>query len=142
MEKSLISLIEELVRVRKMQQRKILQQSSLHVGQPAMLSFVQKHPGCSQKQMADEARVTAASIAASFKRLENAGLISRRADTADTRCNRVYITKAGESELDFCQEALLEIDKTMTDGINRMEIEVIENMLQKMIDNLKRLENK
>lgn len=142
MERSLISQIEELMRIRKMQQRKALLQSSLHIGQPAMLSFVQRHPGCSQKQMADEACVTPASIAASFKRMENAGLISRRADTADTRCNRVYITKAGESELDFCQEALLEIDQSLIKGIDHDELQAFKSTLQKMVDNLKISEKK
>ena len=142
MEQTFISLIEEFVRIRKMRQRIALQQSSLHVGQPAMLAFVQKHPGCSQKQMADEAHVTPASIAASFKRLENAGLIYRRADTADTRCNRVYTTSAGERELDYCLNALEGIDSILTDGINESEMAAFENTLNRMIANLKKLENK
>lgn len=137
MEQSLVLLLEELMRVRKAQQRSVLSQSSLHVGQPAMLSFVRQHPGCSQKQMADEAHVTPASIAASFKRLENTGVILRRTDTADTRCNRVYITQAGERELDFCQESLKQIDNRLLTGLKETEIEAFENTLRKMIMNLK-----
>lgn len=137
MKQSLIFLLEELMRIRKSQQRNVLSQSSLHVGQPAMLSFVRQHPGFSQKQMADEAHVTPASIAASFKRLENTGLILRRTDTADTRCNRVYITQAGERELDFCQESLKQIDDRLLTGLKETEIEVFENTLRKMIMNLK-----
>lgn len=131
-----ISAVERLVKVRKALQRNVLSLSSLHVGQPAMLCYVQENPGCSQKQMADEAHVTPASIAASFKRLERTGLISRRADKADTRCNRVYITNAGERELNYCQKELSQIDETMIAGISEQELSCFEEIIQKMIFNL------
>ncbi len=132
------SSVEMLLRRRNALQRKILSYSSLHVGQPDMLRYICEHPGCSQKQMADHARVTPASIAASFKRLERNGLIMRRADTADTRCNRVYITKAGERELDYCLEKLNKLDDVLTEGIGKEELQCFEKVIQKMLDNLDR----
>ena len=86
---------EKMMALRRARMRRVLLRRGLHLGQPEMLSYISAHPGCSQKQMADSAGVTPASIAASFKRMESAGLIRRRADTADTRCNRVYITERG-----------------------------------------------
>lgn len=116
--------------------RKILATGCLYFGQPAMLEYVRNHPGCSQRQMADEARVTAASVATSFKRLENAGLISRRTDTADTRCRRVYITAAGEKELSNCQAAIEEMNVNMLTNISEEELVILKNCLRKMIKNL------
>jgi len=133
-----IALMEEVLRERRSQQRGVLSQCSLYVGQPVMLSFVRAHPGCSQKQVADEAKVTPASVAASFKRLEHAGLISRRNDTADTRCNRVYITALGEKELDYCQDALHSIDSEMTEGMREEEIRDLERLLHSMLNNLRK----
>ena len=136
-----IVLMEEMLRERRSRQRGVLSQCSLYVGQPSMLAFVRSHPGCSQKQMADEAGVTPASIAASFKRLEHVGLISRRNDTADTRCNRVYITALGEKELDYCQDALQTIDSEMTEGMSEKEIKEFERLLRIMMENLKKKNN-
>lgn len=132
----IIDACEELNQLRKMRQRQVLSNCSLHVAQPAMLEYVRSHPGCSQKQMADEARVSPASVSASFKRLENARLIMRRTDTADTRCRRVYITEAGERELDDCLAEINDIDADMFRGIDINDLKALERCLRKMIDNL------
>lgn len=137
-----IALMEEMLRERRSLQRSALSQCSLYVGQPVMLSFVRSHPGCSQKQMADDAKVTPASVAASFKRLEHAGLISRRSDTADTRCNRVYITALGEKELDYCQDTLRAIDSEMMDGLREEEIRELERLLHIMLSNVRKKKEK
>lgn len=127
-----IALLEDVIRERKRCQRNILKSSSLHLGQPAMLAFVKENPGCSQKQMADAAQVTPACVAASFKRMERAGLIMRREDTADSRCNRVYITQAGERELNYCQEALETTDQRLLSCLTQEETEQLEYLLQKI----------
>ena len=132
----IIAIFEELTQLRKAKQRQVLSDGCLHVGQPAMLAYVRSHPGCSQKQMADEAHVTPASVSASFKRLENARLIMRRTDTADTRCNRVYITDAGEKELNNCFAEIQRIDENMFSGICDQDLVTFEKCLKKMISNL------
>ena len=133
----LISAMEELLRCRKNAQRSVLSQSSLHIGQPEMLFYIHEHPGCSQKQIADEIHVTPASVATSLKRLEKNRLITRRADTADTRCNRVYITQAGERELDFCCNGLEQIDNVLTNLISDDEMRIMESLLSRMRASLK-----
>lgn len=136
MQSRIIAMCEELTQLRKARQRQALSNGCLHVGQPGMLEFIRNHPGCSQKQMADEARVTPASVSASFKRLEAARLIMRRTDTADTRCNRVYITEAGERELNDCQAEMKRIDCDMLCGIDAQELDIFEKCLAKMLFNL------
>ena len=132
----IICALERIMRSRTAAQRNVLLQSSLHVGQPAMLRFIVAHPGCSQKQIADDAKVSPASVAASIKRMERAGLITRRSDTSDTRCNRVYVTKAGEQELNFCSEGLSRIDAFITEGMSDAELEKLQTLFAKMIKNL------
>ena len=101
-----------------------------------MLEYVRSHPGCTQKEMADEARVTPASIAASFKRMENAGFISRCADVSDTRCNRVYITAEGEKALSACLDALEGLDSAMLKGIDSDSLAILQTCLDRMIENM------
>jgi len=129
--------IEEVLRVRKACHRSMLSKSCLYPGQPAMLGYICDHPGCSQKQIADRLGVTPASVAISLKRLESAHLITRRADTADTRCNRVYITQAGEKELDYCLESLEAFDFSVINALSESETEMLEVLLLKLKSALK-----
>ena len=132
----IIALMEEVLRRRKQAQRKALQHSSLHISQPAVLIYISKHPGCSQKQIADEAHVTPASVATSLKRLEKNGMIMRREDTADTRCNRVYITAAGERELDYCRNALQSIDEMIVSEMSDTEQNNLRSVMLQMNNRL------
>lgn len=132
----IIAVCKELARLRTARQRKMLSGCCLHLGQPAMLEYIRTHPGCTQKETADHACVTPASIAASFKRLENSGLIKRSVDITDTRCNRVYITEAGERELNACTAALKQLDDTMLSGLNDAELCTLKSYLKKMIDSI------
>ena len=128
---------EKMMALRRTRVRRVLLRRGLHLGQPEMLAFISAHPGCSQKQMADSAGVTPASIAASFKRMESAGLIRRRADTADTRCNRVYITERGESELQSCRQDIEQLNARMLDGIAPEDLEAFCRCIAKICENLR-----
>ena len=134
----MICTFEKTILMRRNAMRRELTQHGLHLGQPEMLIYVQAHPGCSQREMAEDAGVTAASIAASFKRMENAGLIRRRSDTADLRCNRVYITQKGEEELASCQAAMQALNARMLDGLSEEEISLLHACMEKISRNLAR----
>ena len=132
----LLSACEELAQLHRNRQRHFLAEDGLYIGQPAMLEYIRSHPGCTQKDMADEAHVTAASIAVSFKRLENAGFIYRRADTSDTRCNRVYITEAGERALNSCALHFQSLNDRMLDGISDEEAIILQKCVERMLYNM------
>ena len=132
----LLSACEELAQLRRNRQRHFLAEDGLYIGQPAMLEYIRSHPGCTQKDMADEAHVTAASIAVSFKRLENAGFIHRRTDTSDTRCNRVYITEAGERALKSCVQHFQTLNDRMLAGINEEDAAILQKCVNQMLHNM------
>ena len=131
---NILELTKRLMQLRRGMIRMALTRYGLHPGQPELLRYIQQHPGCSQRQMAEDAGVTAASIAASFKRMENAGFIRRRADTADLRCNRVYLTERGERELAECMRELEEINRCMLGALSAEELDCLKNCLEKMTD--------
>lgn len=135
---NMICVFEKTILMRRNAMRRELSHHGLHLGQPEMLCYVQAHPGCSQREMAQDAGVTAASIAASFKRMENAGLIRRRSDTADLRCNRVYITPKGEEELACCLAAMQALNARMLDGLSEEEIALLCRCMDKINRNLSR----
>ena len=57
---------------------KYSQKFGLYVGQPQVLNFVRKHPGCTQNEIAQALGVSAASIAFSTKRLQAAGFLQKQ----------------------------------------------------------------
>lgn len=134
----ILEMTKKLFLLRQGMLRQALTQYGLHPGQPELLCYIRQNPGCSQRQMAEDAGVTAASIAASFKRMENAGFIRRRSDTADLRCNRVYLTERGEAELAKCMQAMEEINRRMLSGLNEDELACLEGCLGKIAENLLR----
>lgn len=116
--RAIIALLDRLHKLRAAATRQALARYGLHIGQPGILRFIMRNPGCTQREIADNARVTAASVAASVKRLEKAGMLNRRGDTADTRCNRVFITPLGERALAACLADLQALEDAMLAALN------------------------
>ena len=95
-----VAAMHRLELLRRIKTRSLMADSGLHPGQPRLLSYIREHPGCTQKEAADELDITPASAAASLKRLEKAGFVTRTQDDQDARRNRLYITQAGESQME------------------------------------------
>ncbi len=134
--RKIIDACEKMIVLRRSALRQALMKNGMHLGQPEMLSYVMKNPGCSQRQMADDACVTPASVAASFKRMEHAGLIHRRSDTADLRCNRVYITERGAQELTRCLISVQQVDTEMLSGLSEADLDIFYRCMEKINENL------
>lgn len=68
----------------------------LHHTQLPVLETILRIPDSNQAMLAERLHVTPASIALSTKRLEKAGLIERRVDPDNRRCNQLRATEAGK----------------------------------------------
>jgi DNA-binding MarR family transcriptional regulator len=62
-----------------------------------VLSHLASEPGLSQQALAGRLLVTKGNVSGLIDRLEVAGLLERRADPADRRTHRLYLTPAGEA---------------------------------------------
>ena len=131
-----VGAMHRLELLRKIQSRVAIGPSGLHPGQPPMLHYILSHPGCTQKEAADELDVTAASAAASLKRLEKAGLVERIADEKDARRNCLYVTKAGKEKLEEQKRIFDALDEKMFSGLSEDEIAAFRRTCEKMFDNL------
>ena len=75
--------------------QKYFQGCGMFNGQPFMLFHIQCSPGITQKELAREMNITAASVATSVKRLEAADLVRRVPDEWDGRVLHLYLTPGG-----------------------------------------------
>ena len=131
-----VGAMHRLELLRKIQTRVAIGPSGLHPGQPPMLHYILAHPGCTQKEAADELDVTPASAAASLKRLEKAGLVERIADEKDARRNCLYVTAAGREKLEEQKRVFDALDERMFQGLSEEEILFFKRTCEKMFDNL------
>ncbi len=131
-----VKAMHRLELLRRIKVRGLMADSGLHPGQPRLLEYVRAHPGCTQKEAADELDVTPASAAASLKRLEKAGFVTRAADEKDARRNRLFITEAGRLQMDENCRQFTALDEKMFAGMGEEEIEAFRRACEKMFDNL------
>ena len=131
-----VAAMHRLELLRRIRSRSLMADSGLHPGQPRMLEYIRSHPGCTQKEAADELDVTPASAAASLKRLEKAGFVARRPDDTDARRNRLYMTDAGINHLEENKKRFDALDQAMFAGLTEDEVEAFRRACEKMFDNL------
>ena len=131
-----VAAMHRLELLRRIKTRGLMADSGLHPGQPRLLSYIHEHPGCTQKEAADELDITPASAAASLKRLEKAGFVTRTQDDQDARRNRLYITASGESQMEEKRRQFELLDETMFRGMTEDQVEAFRKACEKMFDNL------
>lgn len=108
----------------------------LHPGQLPIVEALLCRPGCTQQELADELRVTPASVALSTKRLEKAGLVEKRADENDRRRNRLYATEEGRQLAASRRRCFDELDAAMLHGLTSEELCTLRALLDRLIENL------
>lgn len=108
----------------------------IYPGQPQMLEYLSGHENCTQAELADFLHVSPASVAVSVKRMQKAGLIGRRADEKDLRCNRIFITESGRRRHELLQGEFRRIDEQLFAGFTEEETERLSGYLDRLIENL------
>lgn len=80
-----------------------LQKYGLYEGQPAVLFKIKELGYPNQNELAAALGVSKSSAGVSLRRLEKGGFIRREQDKADSRCNRISLTKKGEEFAHWCE---------------------------------------
>ncbi len=114
------------------------QSCGLFNGYPQVLFHLRRHPGMSQKALAEKLHVAAATLSVSLKRFEAAGLVERRVDETDARRVLLYLTAKGEELDDRCAKGRdFLIDAQFAD-FSDDDLQTLERLLTRMTDNLER----
>ena len=117
---------------------KYSQKFGLYVGQPQVLNFVRKHPGCTQNEIAQAIGVSAASIAFSTKRLQTAGFLQKQVNSLNMRCNKLYVTPEGQEILQQFAGGYDELNSAMFEGISEEELKLLESISERVNSNLEK----
>jgi MarR family transcriptional regulator, transcriptional regulator for hemolysin len=111
----------------------------LGVGQVPVLVALQERRADTQRDLARFARVGQPPMAQMLARMERDGLIERRPDPDDRRCQRVFPTDLARSRLPGGCEAVLQGNRDALAGFSEAERSQLVDLLTRLIANLDRI---
>ncbi len=91
--------------------------------------------GLTQKEIAEKINIDGSTLVPVIDRMEQSGLVERRADSKDRRNNRIYLTKKSESTVDSIIQTILQLRKIIYRGVSENEISTVQNVLKILIKN-------
>ena len=128
-----MALVHALRRTALNRERERLNQKLIPV---PLMAYVLEHPGCTQGEIAAWLYISAASVAASCKRLEKEGLLERRVDPGNRRKNQLFVTEEGAALTREKRAMLDRVNARAFADIDEGDRAVFARVLDKMLDNL------
>ena len=128
--------LEKIALLRRIQGQQAHREMGLYQGQLPVLDYIRKNPDCNQVDIAKRLHVTPATIAISTKRMEKAGLLTKRVDEDNLRCKRLVITELGESKCDEAFEQFGRSNEELFKGFAEEELIQLQGYMDRMLRNL------
>lgn len=122
--------------LRSKRRREHLSGCELYDGQFPVLECLILSPGSTQQQLAQQLGVTPASIAQSTKRLQKAGLIEKRVENNNLRCNRLYATEYGLATAQEYRRTFELLDAQTLQGLSEEAKQQLVSLLDRMVANI------
>jgi len=132
-------LISFTIKLKKVMQN-YLDETGVFHSQHRLLMFISHNPDVSQNAIARSMDVSPATVAVSLKKLEKGGYIKREMNEEDNRLNKIIITRKGNEVAKQSREILESADQKVFEGFTEDEKATLSVLLQKLNDNLARME--
>ncbi|MCD7727461.1 MAG: MarR family transcriptional regulator [Ruminococcus sp.] len=100
-----------------------------------VLTFLLRHPGASQKEIAEFRNITTASVSQIVKEMELTGYLRKETDSRDQRYVNLYLTQKGED----CAEELHKRIAKADDDITRLFTTEKESAMIEMLSELSQI---
>jgi MarR family transcriptional regulator for hemolysin len=115
---------------------------SLNLAQAKTLVRLEKNEGVSQARLAELAEVDPMTMVRILDRMEADGLLERRPDPADRRARCLYLTAKAKPVLSEIWRLSEETREELFAGVGKAERELFMVVLERIHDNISRLEGK
>lgn len=103
-----------------------------------VLSLLKYHEGTNQGGLAEMLEVEPITLGRMIDRLQDAELVERRADPADRRAWRLYLTPKGEELIEQLRPFALETFDAALEGVSAPDQAIVMGALDRMRSNLSR----
>ena len=94
---SLDFLLANICHLHHSRVHQLLEALGLYRGQPPVLRALWEQEGLTQTELAEQMKITPATMTKMLQRMEKTGFIQRKADPEDQRISRVYLTDTGRA---------------------------------------------
>ena len=115
-----------------------MERMNIGVGQVPILGLLAENGTMTQRQIAEEIRVTPATICGTMKRMEKAGLIRRESNAKDGRVNCISLTDEGRVRMTEAKAAIDQSHSEMLAGFGEEELRMLYGFVKRMGENLMR----
>lgn len=109
-------------------------------GQPKVLEHLHFHDGCSQRDIAEACVMDRSTVTSVLARMEEAGLVERRADPTDRRAVTVSLTERGHAAAQRVCAHGDEVDAIALAGLTDAERDELGHNLARVIANFRAAE--
>jgi DNA-binding MarR family transcriptional regulator len=133
---SLDFLLANICHLHHARARQQLEALKLYRGQPPLLHALWRQEGLTQKALAEELRISPATLTKMLQRMEKAGFIHRQVDPADQRVSRVFLTDAGHLIQDQVKQVWQKMEQEVFDGFSPAEQGMLRQFLLRIRENL------
>lgn len=116
-----------------------LNRTGLFRAQHQILMYVAKHPQSSQKNIAEEFKISPPAVGVSLKKLEKGGYLKRLVDEEDNRFHQVTLTEKGMRVVRDSEQIFQQTMEEMFQGLSEEDLERLQNYFTRIRDNLKEI---
>ena len=92
--------------------------------------------GMTQKEIANRIGIEAPSIVPTIDRLEEQGIVIRKADHNDRRNNLIFLTDKSEIKWEMIIECALDLERSSLRGLSGEELEITKNTIRRIGQNI------
>ena len=132
-----IRRIELLGRLHHMAFRAVLPENGLPPAQAGALRVIIRHPGLSQRELADKLHIQRATATVMLQKMEKCGYIDRRPDLDDQRISRIYPTETALADEAENHKKISAYFARCFSGVDESEFDVMRGCLGKLEENLR-----
>ena len=136
---SLQSLFTHIIHLYYGKASRKLKELEVHPKQVPMLFLLGRKEGLSQREICEEMKIKASTVAVSIKRMEKSGLLVRREDEKDQRIWRIYLTERGKRIGCSLKEIVEESEAAVFQGFSEEEMHLMKCFFRRMIENLEQV---
>jgi DNA-binding MarR family transcriptional regulator len=97
-----------------------------------VLTLIDSHPGCAQKELVTGSLIDPSSMVAVIDELEQLGLAERRRHPDDRRKRAVHLTARGRRTLERAREVAIETAQEVLAPLDQAERETLRRLLRKL----------
>lgn len=120
-----------------------IQRLGVHHSQHVLLMFLsQQKEMPSQREIAKEFDISPAAVAVTIKKLVQGGYIEKKISRGDERYHEIGLTPKGRRVVDQSRALFQAINLEIFEGIDQEDLEHVQRILSRVLQNLKQLEEK